>query len=145
MKTAGRVSPVLILGVLSLFVFAGVFLFSGRTPTTVASEFMGALGTRDTDTLAKLSYMPGRSQDEIKKEWQYTTETVAKHYRFAFRVLSAKEATETIASVSVHVFRNADMSSTYAEKFELPLLKVDDTWLVDIRGINREMYPGLPR
>lgn len=145
MKIAGRASPVLIMGVLSVVVFVGVLFTGGGTPTSTASSFMVALGKRDIDTLVELSALDGKTPEELREAWKYSTETVGKHYRFAFNILASREANETTSTVTMHVFRNADMSSTYAEKFELPLVKVDGKWLVEVRGINRQMYPGLPR
>ena len=106
---------------------------------------MLALGERDVETLVRLSSAPGETPDQLRKEWRYATEIAGKRYRFAFRILMAKEANDNTASVALHVFRNADLDTTYPEKFELPMLKVDGNWLVEIRGINRQMYPALPR
>lgn len=145
MKTAGRVSPLLILGLASILGLALLMFQSGSTPAGVAAEFMTALGRGDVDDLVRLSYAPGRDKAELKKEWAFTVNEAGQHYRFAYRILNSKQADPQTASVSLHVFRNADLDSSYGEKFELPMVKVDGDWKVDALGLNREMYPGLPR
>ncbi len=49
------------------------------------------------------------------------------------------------AAVSLSVWRNYFSGISYDEKFELPMIKQEGKWLVDVRGINREMFPALPR
>ncbi|MCO5297763.1 MAG: hypothetical protein M9921_12980 [Fimbriimonadaceae bacterium] len=145
MKTAGRVSPLLILGVASILVLAFLLMQSSSTPSGVAAEFMTALGKGDVDELMRVSYAPGRDEAEMRKEWEFAVNVAGLHYRFAYRILNSKQADDKNASVSLHVFRNADLDSTYGEKYEIPMVKVGDEWKVDAFGLNREMYPGLPR
>lgn len=145
MKTAGRVSPLLILGLASIVGLVLLLSQAGSTPSGVAAEFMTALGKGDVDELVRLSYAPGRDKESLRKEWTFTVKEAGEHYRFAYRILTSKQADPKNASVSLHVFRNADLDTAYGEKFEIPMVKVGDEWKVDALGLNREMYPGLPR
>ena len=43
------------------------------------------------------------------------------------------------------MIHDADHPGAYEELYELPMVKVGDDWKVDVRGISREFYPGLPR
>ena len=146
MKRAGKAHPIVIVGVLSILAYiALVFGAGGGTSTEAAVQFMGALGQGDVDTLTRLTYAPGKPEEKVRTEWEYTVDTVGPHYRFMFQLLTTKQATETFHTVAIHVFRDADNPSTYGEKFELPLIKSDKGWQVDIASVNRQMYPGLPR
>ena len=146
MKRAGKAHPVLIVGILSIVAFiAIIFGAGGGTSTETVVQFMSALGNGDVDTLTRLTYAPGKSDEQIRKEWAYTVGTVGPHYRFTFQILITKQATPTFATVALHVFRDADTPNTFPEKFELPVILGDKGWKVDVAGVNRQMYPGLPR
>ncbi len=47
--------------------------------------------------------------------------------------------------VRMMVIRNAERDGAYEEKFELPLVKKDGKWKVEVLGLDRRLYPGLPR
>jgi hypothetical protein len=145
MKQSGRVNLLLLGAIVCIAVLGFVFLSGRESVTTVGSRFMSALAKGDVDTLTKMSYIDGESPDHIRKEWDFAVNEVAKHYRFTWRITSARETGKESAAVSMQVARNADSGGAYEEKFELPLQKVDGDWKVDVTNISRDMYPGLPR
>lgn len=146
MNRHGRVSLVSILAIVAVALFAFVLLFSRESLSTIGARFMTALATHDVDTLTKMSYMgEGVAQDEIRKKWEFAVNDAGKYYRFRWRVLGATQASEKDAMIRLEIMRNSDNPATYEEKYQLPLIKVGDEWKVYVRGINREMFPGLPR
>lgn len=144
MKRSGRTSIVIIITVALVAAVVGLFLLAGESPTGVAGQFLTALGKGDTKTLAKLSYMDGLSEAEIEKRWQETHE-LSKYWAFAFKVRDANEQDPDNATVRLDWVKNAASGSAYEEKYELPMVKKDGKWKIDVRGISREMYPALPR
>lgn len=142
----GRVSLVALFGVVALALFAFVLIFSRESLSSVGSRFMSALAAHDVDTLTKMTYLGDDAKPEdIRKKWDYAVNTVGKYYRFRWIPVAATQASENSAAIRIQVLRNSDSSGTYEENFQLPLVKVGSEWKVDVRGINREMFPGLPR
>ena len=128
-----------------MLLIAAIFLFNKPSPANAAGEFMDALVRGDSAKLTELSYMQRDSKEDIRKKWDYVFETVAKHYRFQWMPVSSKELSDDSAAVVFFVEKDVGSPSAYAQKFELPMVKQDGKWLVDVRGISREMFPGLPR
>ena len=128
-----------------IVILFGIVLFSKESPAVVGTRFMAALAKGDAKTLTDLSYLGTESKDSVGQKWDFTVNRAGKHYQFAVRILRFSQSSDDSASVAMEVVRNARNSSAYPEKFELPMVKTSDGWKVDYRGINREMYPGLPR
>jgi hypothetical protein len=146
MNQSGRVNPVTLFAVIAVVLFAFVILFSRESLSTVGARFMGALARHDVDTLTEMSYMgDGVSKDEIRKKWDFAVNDAGKYYRFYWKVLGTNQSSEKDAAVRLEVTRNIDSGSAYEERYQLPLIKVGNDWKVFVRGINREMFPGLPR
>ena len=145
MRESGRVSIVGLLATIGAVIVFSLLLFSKESPSSVGGRFMDALARGDSAKLTELTYLSGKSKDEIKKEWEFSTQTAGKYYTFLWTVVAATQADDKTASVRLQVQRNVMSGSSYDENFQLPLVKVDDKWLVDVAAISREMYPGLPR
>lgn len=153
MKQSGRVSLLALLSLVCLVLVAGVLMFSQEGLGTVGTRFMGALASGDVDQLTKLTYLGNRSQEDIKKAWTFTTTVPGQHYFFRWHLLDSRQADATSGSVRVAVERNIGSGGSYDENYGLQMVKVgpdnqlspNGTWKVDVGGINREMYPGLPR
>jgi hypothetical protein len=144
-KKAGGVNWLIILAVAALGALALVFVMSGDTPQTVANRFMTALAKGDVDTLVELSEASGKTDEELRQDWEFAVKRAGPHYRFRWHVLSSKEADAQTSAVSMWLWRNAMSSGSYEEKYAIPLTKVDGKWKVLVRELNREIYPGLPR
>ncbi|MBS1708480.1 MAG: DUF4878 domain-containing protein [Armatimonadetes bacterium] len=145
MKRSGRASVVVVAGVIGIVVIVFMALTSGESPMTVGNRFMVALAAGDTNTLADISIMGDKSRDEMKKEWEKTV-TASKHFLFKYRVKSFEQPGPDQAAVPVAVERNLNpMGGSYDENYQIPLVKKDGKWKVDVLAMNRTMYPWLPR
>lgn len=145
MNRSGRVSIGGLLAVVVVAIVAAVFFLSKESLTTVGARFMNALAHGDVDTLTKLSYIGNESPDEIRKQWDYAVNKTGKYYNFSFQITGESQPDKNSGAVRMQVMRDLDNPSSYPENFQLPMIKVGDEWKVDVKGINREMYPGLPR
>jgi hypothetical protein len=145
MKKAGRALVPVIFAVAVVVVgLLFLVLASSGTSTAVADDFLVALAKGDAKTLADLGYMEGTTPDQAQKMWEKTLAR-AKYYRFAWRVKNTVQASPTNASVQMDVVRNVDTPGSFPDAYELPMVKIDGKWKVDVRGISRQMYPALPR
>lgn len=136
----------MVVGVLGVLAIGAIFLLGGESPSSAAGRFMEALGSGDTKKLTKMSWMDGLSPEQIERKWEYTTQTAGRTYRFKWQLLADTQPTPDQAIVRLWVWRDYNnRSSSYEEKFEVPLLKKDGKWVVDVKRLNRLMYPGLPR
>jgi len=144
MKSSGRASIVIVVAIVIVAAIVVLFFMAGESPSGIAGRFLTALAKGDTKTVADLSFIEGKSPEQIKAEWDQTY-AYSKYYRFAWEVQDAAEADENNAAVRIQWTKKADRPGAYAEKYELPLVKKDGHWKVDVRGISREMYPALPR
>lgn len=144
MKRSGRASLVIVITVALVAAVIGLFLLAGESPTGVTGKFLTALAKGDSKTLASLSFMDGLSEAEIEKKWQQT-HAMSKYWTFAFKMQGSNEQDANSATVRLEWMKNAMNPNSYGEKFEVPLIKVDGKWKVDVRGISRDMYPSLPR
>lgn len=145
MRESGRASLIVIAGIACALLVAGLFFFSGESPTAAAGDFMNALAKGDVDTLTERSYMPGNTKEQIREKWKFTMTEVAPYYRFAWHIRSQKITSDDQAAVNLQFMKDFGNPASYDEKFELPMVKRDGKWLVEVRSIEREKFPGLPR
>lgn len=143
MRRAGRVSPLFLVAIVGVAAVIVLLLFGKEGPAAAGSRFMDALARGDAEDLTKASIAEGKSQEELKKDWEFTTR-VSKHYLFHWNIVSANVVSDDSANVRVQVQRNFGPAS-YDENYGLPLRKVKGEWKVVATGISSEMYPGLPR
>lgn len=145
MNQSGRVSLLGILGLAS-FVLIGALLFLSRESlNSVGGRFMSALAKGDVDTLTKMSFLGKRTPEEIRNMWKFTVGTSGKYYNFRYRITSSRQADQNSGTVTMMFTKDADSPSAFEEKRELPLVKVNDDWKVDVANMSRDIYPGLPR
>jgi len=144
MKRSGRASIVIVIAIALVAAVIVLFLMAGDSASGVAARFLTALQKGDTKTLAELSYMEGLSPDQVQKKWDETY-AVTKYWQFNWRVTDTKEQDSDNASVNLMWTKDMGSPSAYEDKAELPMLKKDGKWKIDVRAISREMYPDLPR
>lgn len=131
----------IVMGVLAI----GVLLFANQQdPRQVANRFMISLAKGDVNQLCELSYYQGDPED-LKKQWTFATQTAGKHFLFTWQLKDEKVASPTEAAVQMDFTSNALSSGSYSENKELPMVKVDGKWKVDVTAIDRSIYPDLPR
>lgn len=144
-RNAGRISPLALFGVVAVALIGAGFFFVQQSVATVGSQFMDALARGDVNKLTEMSYMADLPKEEIRKRWDFTVNKAAPYYRFTWAITDSGETAGNAGYVRLNVTRNAGTPGGYDEPFELPLLKIDGQWKVDVRAISRDMYPGLPR
>jgi hypothetical protein len=135
----------LYVGVLGALAIVALLFFSKEGPEMVASKFMSALVEGNPEELTKLSYYPAGTEKELKERWVFSTKVAGRYYVFSWNIKFAKQADENTAGVAMEVTRNAQNQMSYPENYQLPLVKKDGKWLVDVSSISREMYPAMPQ
>jgi hypothetical protein len=144
MRLSGR--NLLILAVVVVAILFSLVLFTARdSPESVAMTFMSALAKGDDKTLTSLTSRGAGTKATIAKEWEFATKVAAPHYLFIWRITNAVITGPNDASIDLAVVRNASSAGAYEENYTLPMVKENGEWRIDVRGINSEMYPGLPR
>lgn len=143
-KQAGRAHWLIVAGITSVLLVVGLFLFARDSAAETATGFMTALSKGDVDKLVELSYFDRTSTDELRKKWDFAVHRAGPHYLFAWRVENVSQADSENAAAMMAVTRNIDQEG-FEEKFQLPLVKKDGSWKVDVRAINRTLFPALPR
>lgn len=145
MKRSGRVSPLIVIGVLCFLIIVPLMCASSRGPEYTAAEFMAALGKGDVDKLMKTSVIGSADPSRTRELWAKTLER-GKYYLFTWRVVNSVQNTPDTAVVELQIRRNLQLKmGSEEERFQLPLIKDKDGWKVDVQSANRGMYPGLPR
>ena len=144
-RSSGKVGVTLIIVLAFVVGLVVMALSTGEGPSSAAANFMDALAKQDAPRLAEMSYADGVSQEEIEEQWRFTMEVVAPYYQFSYDIQGEKLTTEDRGFVWMDYVKNAGSSGAYAERFELPMVKTEDGWKVDVYAINRNMFPGLPR
>lgn len=145
MHRHGRANWLVLAGIIGAVVVVLVFTLSGESPNSGAGQFMSALADHDVEKLVKHGHMDGETPESERAKWKYTLERVARYYRFQWEIANAQVIDENNATVTLTVVRNSTDPGAYDQKFGLPLVHIDGKWLVDVRGIPRDLFPGLPR
>lgn len=145
MRRAGRVNILAIVAAVCAIAILGLFFMGRESLNSVGARFMTALAKHDVKTLSAMTFLDGSTPEEVEKQWDFAVNTAGKHYLFVWNITGATQATDTQGTVRMQVVRNAQSPSAFEEKFELPLVKVDGQWKVDVRNISRELFPALPR
>jgi len=147
MKRAGRISWVLLIGVVGILVVVGILMVAQESPTTAATRFMTALTKGDVKTLTELTYLDDATEKDpagIKKQWEFSTD-VGKYYTFIWKITGETASGPDAASVKMTIIKNAASPAAYDEPCDLPMVKVKGRWKVNVRSMWRELYPALPR
>lgn len=145
MKRAGRISPLVVIGVICILLVIPLFFVTQKGPEIVARDFMTALGNGDANKLASLSIIGNDDEPTRVKDWQQSLE-VGKHYYFTWRITDVTENTPDTAAVQLQMRRNLQLAMGKDElKYELPMKKVGGAWKVDVGSMDRDIYPALPR
>ncbi|CAN5536981.1 hypothetical protein BH11ARM1_BH11ARM1_10180 [soil metagenome] len=145
MKQSGKASLVMIASIVAVVLVVALFAFSKESIASVGAKFMNALYSGNVKTLTDMTYLGNQSREDMEKQWDFAVNKAAPYYLFEYRIVAARQIDPNTASVTMQVTRDVLRSGAYAEKFELPLVRVDDGWKVDVRALSREMYPALPR
>lgn len=142
---SGKVSVTVVVVLAFIVGLAAMMMVSGDTPTTTGAQFMRALEDGDYKTLAAMSYGGEVSQAELEKQWEYTMTVAAPHYQFSYEIKGETQPSKDSAIVWMMFTKNVGSGGSYAERFDLPMVRTKDGWKVDVFSMNRDMFPGLPR
>ncbi len=145
MKQSGRVSLIGIGSLFCVIVIVVLLAFSRESPASAGTRFMIALQHHDVDTLTKMSKMDGESEDQIRKQWDFAVNTAEKYYVFTYRIDHAAQSSPTTASVTIQMTKDADKPGSYEDLAQLPMVKDNDQWKVDVRALSRDFYNCIPQ
>lgn len=104
MKRRGSVNWMVIVGLIGIVVIIGLMFMGGESATPVASRFMSALGTGDVATLTETSYIPDKSKEEVRKDWETTTR-LTKYVLFRYKFLGEDKIAEDQATIRMEVHK----------------------------------------
>lgn len=133
-----------LVAIVGVILIAFLLFFSKESPSTVANNYLVALAKGDVKTLVDLSYYPTKSKEQLTEEYTFATTKAAPYYRFVWKLKHSKETDDQTAAVTTQFIRAADDMQSAEEKVEIPLVKVDGKWKVDVAGLSRIIYPALP-
>lgn len=142
LRVAGRIHWLTIAALAGIVLMVVVLMSGGNDAQSRASIFMSALSRGDAKVLAESTYVKGKSKEEILAGWEKTVED-AKYFQFKYQLMGIQTTGES-AIVRMEVWRDISPGG-YPEPFQLDLTKADGDWKVRGNGLNREMYPFLPR
>lgn len=145
MKRSGKVHWMVLVGLVGILAIAFLLLFSKESASVAAQRFMMALAKGDVETLTKMSSMPGRTEEDIRKQWEFATKEAGPYYRFVWQINRSNDSGPNTSAVVMDVLRNATDAQSYQEKYELPMIKENGVWKVEVSSISRGLYPALPR
>ncbi len=144
-KRSGRVNIGAIFASIVAIMIGIVIIFSQDSPRAAGTRFMDALARHDVAAVSSMSVLGKDDPETIKKKWDRAINIVGFHYGFAWTITGEVKSTDTSAAVRMQLERNIQAGGSYEEKFELPMIKVDGKWKVDVGGLDRRIFPGLPQ
>ncbi|CAN5538870.1 hypothetical protein BH11ARM2_BH11ARM2_32660 [soil metagenome] len=144
-RQAGRVNILAIVVVVCVVLIVAVFAMGRQSPAEAGAKFMSALAKGDATTLTDMTYLGDTPKEKVRKQWDFATQDASKYYRFAWKISGTSQPNDHEASVRLQVMRNLDSGGSYDENYQLPMVKVNGEWKVDVHAISHEMYPALPR
>jgi len=145
MKQSGRISPVALGSLFCVLCVVVLMLFSRESAASAGARFMEALQHHDVDTLTQMTKMDGASEADIHKQWDFAVNNAEKYYAFGYKVEGASQSGKDNASVKISMIRDIDHPGSYEEQTELPMVKVNGDWKVDVRATSRDFFNCLPR
>lgn len=145
MKQSGRASLMTIAAIVAVLLVVGLMFLGKESVTSVGDRFLKALYFGDVETLTKMSYLGNDTEDQMRKKWDFAVNRAGKYYLFAYRITGGKQVSDDTAQVTMQFIKDAANPGSYEEKYEIPLVKVGNEWKVDVKGMNRTIYPALPR
>jgi len=96
------------------------------------------------DRLCELSYFPG-DKEKLRKQWEFAVNDAGKYYVYTWQFTGTTISDSDTAAVAMAFMANADQSGSPESKIQLPMVKENGVWKVDVKAITTEMYPALPR
>lgn len=125
-------------------IFLGILVLMTRSsPTATVGSFLTALAKGDVDQLVELSHYDG-DKAKLREQWEFCVKEAAPHVRFTWTMSGSREIDAEHATVNVLWFKDIE-NQGYEKKYEIPCVKEDGQWKVDVAVMARDMFPALPR
>jgi hypothetical protein len=121
-----------------------ILLSGSDSPETAALRFMTALAKGDVDTLTKLTYAGNESPDDIRKQWDFAENVAGKHYAFLYNITASSRSDENDAAITMDFTKNYGKPGSYNEPVQIPMVRDNGVWKVDVPAVDRTMFPALP-
>jgi hypothetical protein len=139
-----KINPIILIGALGLILIPIIMFMLGQSPQSAANDFMAALAKGNVDKLTEMSYLPDPERP-LKEQWKETFDLYAKDYVYGWEMGSTQKmgSDRAVVKVTIVEFRGPEMHEN--DTVNLPLVKKDGEWKVDIRDLTRTFFPGLPR
>lgn len=145
MKQAGRVNWLVLLACIGLVLIVGLMMLSGGSAASTAQEFMLALQRRDVDKLTELSNVAPAQKEKLHKQWDFCINTATPTYNFRWQFQYTQSTGPDSEVAMIKMWKSADAPGSYDELFQIPLVKIDGTWKVDVYRMSAKFYPAIPR
>ncbi len=145
MKRSGRFNPFIVVGVICALLLVPLFLIGRRGPENYAADFLNALGDGDANRLAEVTVIGNHNFEERKKLWEESLAN-SKYYTFSWRISDVTKLDDDHSAVTIQERRNLQIRMGEDEDAHMiTVIKTNDGWKVLIDGMDREIYPFLPR
>lgn len=147
-RGAGRANLVLaggLVGLVLVLTFGSLFIFGRQSPEAVTQSFLVALADRDIDRLMELTYLETPSKP-LREQWEFCLNVAATDMPFAWTIGNSRKLNDDRAVVEVYMVEfTVGGAKESDEPFRIPLVRRDGRWQVDLLGVPRSFFPGLPR
>lgn len=145
MKRAGRAHWLVIAGIASALVALYLVFSGGDSAESAGSAFMDALARQDVEALVQMSDLGARDEAKVREQWKYSVQVAGEHYQFKWRPTGIAIQSPEQATFKMMFAKNAEDPMSYEEPRQFVLRKVNGKWKVQLDGLDRQMYPALPR
>ncbi|GIV02569.1 MAG: hypothetical protein KatS3mg015_1399 [Fimbriimonadales bacterium] len=134
-----------LVGLVILLAIGFVVLMNRQTPEAAVQKFMEGLANQDLQTLNEYSYLEKPSKP-IEEQWRYCFDVASKGMPFVWRIGDARMTGDGHAVVDVYLVQfSIGGAKEVDEPFKIPVIQKDGRWKVDLVGVPRDFFPGLPR
>jgi type II secretory pathway pseudopilin PulG len=142
-RGAARINLLIVLGLFGLAALVLLLVLLQPSPDDAMRKFMQALASHDVDTLTEMSYLE-HPHAPIREQWDLCVNHLAKNYVFLWSYEGLRQPTPDEAVVRMNFTEFLGPEPHQTDSFEVPLVKKDGIWKVDLASLTRKFFPGLP-
>jgi hypothetical protein len=144
----GRINIIAIGGLIGLVIVlaaGGFYIFGRQSPEAAVQSFLVALADRDVDRLMEVTYLD-RPTKPLREQWEFCLNVAAKDMPFAWTIGNTQQLDSDRAVVEVFMVEfSVGGAKESDEPFRIPVVRRNGQWRVDLLGVPRTFFPGLPR
>lgn len=146
MLRAGKVSPLVVLGVAGVLGLAGMLFFlQGReTPGVRVQKFLTGLAKGNVDEVMAVSKFGDQPDETVRKKWEVCLHR-SEYFRFYWKILETFNPSPDEAIVAINIYTGAAANEATEKRYQIPMIKDNGEWFVDAQSLNRDIFPALPR